>query len=69
MSAITGIIHFNNEPISIEHGTRLMSDLRKYPADDIQIWHKENIFLGVTHSGLHQSQLVNNYPFIIMKNN
>ena len=44
MSAITGIIHFNNEPISIEHGTRLMSDLRKYPADDIQIWHKENIF-------------------------
>ncbi|MGG2014592.1 lasso peptide isopeptide bond-forming cyclase [Bacillus sp. S10(2024)] len=46
MSAITGILHFNNESIPIEYGIRLMKDLQKYPADDIQIWHKENVFLG-----------------------
>jgi len=27
MSAITGIVYFNYEPISIEHGTRLIKDL------------------------------------------
>ncbi|MDQ0242533.1 asparagine synthase (glutamine-hydrolyzing) [Bacillus fengqiuensis] len=46
MSAITGIFHFNDEPISIEHGRGLMKTLQKYPADDIQTWHKDNIFLG-----------------------
>ncbi|MFC3884757.1 lasso peptide isopeptide bond-forming cyclase [Bacillus songklensis] len=46
MSAITGIFHFNEEPVLIEHGQGLMRALQKYPADDIQTWHKENIFLG-----------------------
>ncbi len=46
MSAITGIFHFNDEPISIEHGRGLMKALQKYPADDVQTWHKDNIFLG-----------------------
>lgn len=46
MSAITGILHFNDEPISIEHGRGLMQVLQKYPADDVQTWHKDNVFLG-----------------------
>ncbi|QWG51633.1 lasso peptide isopeptide bond-forming cyclase [Bacillus mycoides] len=63
MSAITGIIHFNNEPISIEHGTRLMSDLQKYPADDIQIWHKENAFLGCHAQWITPESVGEQLPF------
>lgn len=63
MSAITGIIHFNNEPISIEQGTRLMSELQKYPADDIQIWHKENAFLGCHAQWITPESVGEQLPF------
>ncbi|MGE6538035.1 lasso peptide isopeptide bond-forming cyclase [Bacillus luti] len=63
MSAITGIIHFSNEPISIEHGTRLMSELQKYPADDIQIWHKENAFLGCHAQWITPESVGEQLPF------
>ncbi|PGX01850.1 MULTISPECIES: lasso peptide isopeptide bond-forming cyclase [Bacillus] len=63
MSAITGIIHFNNEPVSIEHGTRLMSDLQKYPADDIQIWRKENAFLGCHAQWITPESVGEQVPF------
>ena len=63
MSAITGIIHFNNDPVSIEHGTRLMSDLQKYPADDIQIWHKENAFLGCHAQWITPESVGEQLPF------
>lgn len=46
MSAITGIIHFHEEPVHLEHGTSMMEVLQKYPADDVQVWHRERIFLG-----------------------
>jgi asparagine synthase (glutamine-hydrolysing) len=46
MSAIAGIFHFSDEPISIEHGMGLMKSLEKYPADDVQTWRSEHIFLG-----------------------
>ncbi|PEJ58441.1 asparagine synthetase B [Bacillus sp. AFS002410] len=46
MSAITGIIHFNNEPVPTEYGNGLMKSLQKYPADDVQVWHKNNVLLG-----------------------
>ncbi|MCU5462396.1 lasso peptide isopeptide bond-forming cyclase [Bacillus cereus] len=63
MSAITGIIHFNNEPVSIEQGTRLMSDLQKYPADDIQIWYKENVFLGCHAQWITPESVGEQLPF------
>ncbi|PEC23146.1 asparagine synthetase B [Bacillus cereus] len=63
MSAITGIIHFNNEPVSIEHGTRLMSDLQKYPADDIQIWRKENAYLGCHAQWITPESVGEQLPF------
>jgi asparagine synthase (glutamine-hydrolysing) len=46
MSAIAGIYHLNGEPISPEHGAGLMKFLEQFPANDIQTWQKENIFLG-----------------------
>ncbi|MDQ0217476.1 lasso peptide isopeptide bond-forming cyclase [Peribacillus cavernae] len=46
MSAIAGIYNCNNEPIHIEHINGMMESLQHYPADDIQVWRKENIFLG-----------------------
>jgi asparagine synthase (glutamine-hydrolysing) len=46
MSAIVGIYHMNNEPVSSEQGLGMMKALAKFPADDIQVWKKENLFLG-----------------------
>ncbi|NWQ39189.1 lasso peptide isopeptide bond-forming cyclase [Bacillus sp. EB106-08-02-XG196] len=46
MSAIAGIYHFNDEPINLEHGRRMMKDLEKFPADDVQTWHSDKVFLG-----------------------
>ncbi|MEH7076436.1 lasso peptide isopeptide bond-forming cyclase [Neobacillus drentensis] len=46
MSAIAGIYHFNDEPINLEHGNRIMKKLEKYPADDILTWHNDKVFLG-----------------------
>ncbi|PEB52130.1 asparagine synthetase B [Bacillus pseudomycoides] len=63
MSAITGIIHFNEESISIEHGTRLMNHLQKYPADDVQIWHKNNAFLGCHAQWITPQSVGEQLPF------
>lgn len=46
MSAIFGICNLDEEPVNIDHGKNLMRALQKYPADDVQTWHKGNIFLG-----------------------
>ncbi|MBA9025642.1 lasso peptide isopeptide bond-forming cyclase [Peribacillus huizhouensis] len=46
MSAITGIYHLNEEPVNLQQGQGLMTALQKYPADDIQIWHSDKVFLG-----------------------
>src|SRR3954467_13645562 len=46
MSAIAGIIHFNKEPIHIEESRNIMQSLEKFPANDIQVWHNQNVFLG-----------------------
>lgn len=46
MSAITGIYDLHNHPALLEHGNNLMLSLWKYPADDVQIWHKAHVFLG-----------------------
>jgi len=46
MSAIAGIIHLTKEPVPFEHGRNIMKELEKFPADDIQVWHKHNAFIG-----------------------
>ncbi|WP_079505289.1 asparagine synthase-related protein [Mesobacillus jeotgali] len=46
MSAIAGIINLTKEPVLFEHGRNIMKGLEKFPADDIQVWHKHNAFIG-----------------------
>ncbi|MCQ6275265.1 lasso peptide isopeptide bond-forming cyclase [Bacillus sp. V3B] len=46
MSAIAGIVNFNKEPIHIEEIQNVMKSLEKFPANDIQVWQNENVFLG-----------------------
>ncbi|WP_078432600.1 asparagine synthase-related protein [Metabacillus halosaccharovorans] len=46
MSAIAGIFHLNKEPVSMEHANNMMGILRKFPANDVRTWIKDNIFLG-----------------------
>ncbi|MFC4320703.1 asparagine synthase-related protein [Litchfieldia salsa] len=44
MSAIAGMFHLNETPISIEHSSTLMKSYEKYPADDTQTWQNQNLF-------------------------
>ncbi|MFC0560081.1 asparagine synthase-related protein [Halalkalibacter alkalisediminis] len=46
MSAITGLFHFNKNLVRIEQIYSLMKTFEKFPADDIQTWQKQHIFLG-----------------------
>lgn len=46
MSAIACIYQSNKEPVSMEHINGIMGSLQQYPADNVQVWHKENVFLG-----------------------
>ncbi|MCM3568200.1 asparagine synthase-related protein [Neobacillus mesonae] len=46
MSAIAGIVHFNKQPVLVEHSKSLIKSLQEFPADDIQVWSKDNVFLG-----------------------
>ncbi|MFD0771241.1 lasso peptide isopeptide bond-forming cyclase [Bacillus sp. CGMCC 1.60114] len=63
MSAITGILHFSDEPITIEYGTSIMKDLQKYPADDVQTWHKDNVFLGCHAQWITPESIGEQLPF------
>ncbi|WP_416149847.1 asparagine synthase-related protein [Salipaludibacillus sp. HK11] len=46
MSAIAGLIDFNREPIKSENISNLMGSFEKYPSDAIDVWKKDNVFLG-----------------------
>jgi asparagine synthase (glutamine-hydrolysing) len=46
MSAIAGIYKIKDGPINLEHGGILMKEFEKYPADDVQTWHNDKVFLG-----------------------
>jgi asparagine synthase (glutamine-hydrolysing) len=46
MSAIAGIMNLNQDHVHTEHGDALMTALQKFPANDVQTWHQEKIFLG-----------------------
>lgn len=46
MSAIAGIYYINKQAFAVEHGDRLMGALQRYPADDVQTWHKGYIYFG-----------------------
>ncbi|WML25169.1 asparagine synthase-related protein [Neobacillus sp. OS1-33] len=46
MSAITGIYHLNEEPLNPVLTNNLMQAFQQYPADRVQTWNHNNIFLG-----------------------
>ena len=63
MSAIAGIYHLNDEPIDIQQGRNVMKALQKFPADDVQTWHKENIFLGCHAQWITPESVGEKLPF------
>lgn len=46
MSAITGIIHFNDTPLNPELPKNLMMAFEQYPSDNVSTWTTNHIFLG-----------------------
>jgi asparagine synthase (glutamine-hydrolysing) len=46
MSAIAGIINFNNEQVNSDHSRNMMKSLEKFPANDVRVFQKDNVFLG-----------------------
>ncbi|UVI31622.1 asparagine synthase-related protein [Paenibacillus spongiae] len=59
MSAITGIVNFDQAPISFELRDQVMHALHKYPADDIQTWNSGSVFMGccaqwITPESVHE---------------
>ncbi|KIL49373.1 lasso peptide isopeptide bond-forming cyclase [Jeotgalibacillus soli] len=63
MSAIAGIYHSNKEPVPIEHISRVMESLQKFPADDVQVWHKDHIFLGCHAQWITLEQIGEQLPY------
>lgn len=63
MSAIAGIYHMNKEPVSPDHSNGLMKSLRKYPADDVQIWKNHNVFLGCHAQWITPESVGERLPF------
>lgn len=35
--------NLNDQPINLEHGSRIMKALEMFPADDIQTWHNDKV--------------------------
>ncbi|WP_066056212.1 asparagine synthase-related protein [Robertmurraya korlensis] len=63
MSAIAGILNLNGEPVSIEQSTGMMKALEKFPANDIQTWHKDNLFLGCHAQWITPESIGEQLPF------
>lgn len=63
MSAIAGILQMNMDPIDIKHCKNLMKDLEQYPFDDIQVWYKENLFLGCLAQWITPESMGERVPF------
>ncbi|MDN4526746.1 asparagine synthase-related protein [Fictibacillus fluitans] len=63
MSAIAGILHFNNEPVNPEAGMKLMQSLSRYPADAVQTWHNQQIFLGCHSQWITPESIREQLPF------
>ncbi|WP_430791420.1 asparagine synthase-related protein [Virgibacillus flavescens] len=63
MSAIAGIFHSNKDPIPNDHSTGMMHKLQKFPADDVQIWQQDNIFLGCHAQWITSEQIGETLPY------
>ena len=63
MSAIAGIYNLNGEPVSVDHSSGMMKALEKFPANDVQTWHRENVFLGCHAQWITPESVGEQLPF------
>ncbi|MFA1820257.1 asparagine synthetase B [Virgibacillus oceani] len=63
MSAITGIVHFNEQPISTVDCNSLMTSFQRYPADRIDTWEDNRVFLGCHTQWITPESLGESLPF------
>jgi asparagine synthase (glutamine-hydrolysing) len=63
MSAITGIIDFNQENVNVEHGDKLIEALQKYPLDYVHTWHRGKVFLGCHAQCITPESLEERLPY------
>lgn len=63
MSAITGIVHFNEEPVSTVDCDSLMAFLQRYPANCIDTWKSKQIFLGCHAQWITPESVGEQLPF------
>ncbi|MFN7250070.1 MAG: asparagine synthase-related protein [Anaerobacillus sp.] len=63
MAAITGIIHFNNKPVPSDHVSNMMKVLNKYPADDVQVWIEDSVFLGCHNQWITPEAIGEKVPY------
>lgn len=63
MSAIAGIVKIDNGPVSNEHSRSIMKSLEIFPADDVQTWENEGIFLGCHAQWITPESIGERLPF------
>ncbi|MDE5413808.1 lasso peptide isopeptide bond-forming cyclase [Alkalihalobacterium chitinilyticum] len=63
MSAIAGIYHLNNQPVSQEASIKIMSELSKFPADHIHTLSGEHFFLGCHAQWITSESVGETLPF------
>jgi asparagine synthase (glutamine-hydrolysing) len=63
MSAIAGIFNLNDEPINLEYGRLMMKELEQFPANDVQTWHSDKIFLGCHAQWITPESIGEQLPF------
>jgi asparagine synthase (glutamine-hydrolysing) len=62
MSAIAGI-YYLKESIPNNLGQQMMQALEKFPADDVQLWNKKNVFLGCHAQWITPESIGEQLPF------
>jgi asparagine synthase (glutamine-hydrolysing) len=68
VSAIAGIIHFNNEPIDFEQCRNVMKVLEQFPSDHIHLWQKDHTFLGCHAQWITPESIGEELPFYDYQN-
>ncbi|MBO0992521.1 asparagine synthase-related protein [Bacillus sp. SD088] len=63
MSAIAGIFRQSQGPLLNDDGNRIMQELERFPADDVQTWQKDSIFLGCHAQWITPESIEESLPF------
>ncbi|MFC5406792.1 asparagine synthase-related protein [Cohnella soli] len=63
MSAIAGIYQFDQRPLDPDEGSRMMSALERFPADDAQTWQQDAVFIGCRSQWIVPESIGERLPF------